>query len=120
MNDRTDTTIGRALVLDELFDLALYRTLRRIAAGDLARMLDEMIAIESKHVAFWKRFFGLDLDALDWRRRVKLAILTTICRVVGAPAIQLVLEAIEVYGVRKYLRPPSKPGDRGPALVEPC
>lgn len=96
-------SLGRALVLDELFDLALYRAVRRFARGDLARMLDEMIAIESRHAAFWQRFFGLDLDRLDWRRRWKLAVLTAACRLFGAPAIHLVLEAIEVYGVRKYL-----------------
>lgn len=95
--------LARALVLDELFDLALYRALRRFAQGDLARMLDEMIAIESRHAAFWKRFFGLDIDRLDWPRRWKLGLLTTACRIFGAPAIHLVLEAIEVYGVRKYL-----------------
>jgi VIT1/CCC1 family predicted Fe2+/Mn2+ transporter len=40
---------------------------------------------------------------LDAGRRAKLAVILLICRVVGAGAIHLVLEAIEVHGVRKYL-----------------
>jgi hypothetical protein len=50
--------LGRQLVLDEVFDLSLYRVLRDVAAGRLR----------------------------------------------GAPAIHIVLEAIEVHGIRKYLR----------------
>jgi VIT1/CCC1 family predicted Fe2+/Mn2+ transporter len=34
---------------------------------------------------------------------VKLRVLFLLCRVLGRPAIHLTLEAIEVYGVRKYL-----------------
>jgi VIT1/CCC1 family predicted Fe2+/Mn2+ transporter len=95
--------VARALVLDELLDLSLYVELRKTTRGPLARMLDELIPIETKHVAFWKRFFQSDLDRLDWSRRLKLAILTMTCRLFGDRAIQLVLEGIEIYGVRKYL-----------------
>jgi len=42
--------------------------------------------------------------ALGVRRRTLLALLVGVCRVFGAPAIHLVLEAIEVYGVRKVPR----------------
>jgi VIT1/CCC1 family predicted Fe2+/Mn2+ transporter len=41
---------------------------------------------------------------LDLGRRLKLAGLTAACRVLGTTAIHVVLEAIEVHGVRKYLR----------------
>jgi VIT1/CCC1 family predicted Fe2+/Mn2+ transporter len=34
---------------------------------------------------------------------MKLAALVAVCRVLGAPAIHLALESIEVFGVRKYL-----------------
>ena len=95
--------LARTLILDELFDLALYRSVRRFASGDLARMLDELIAIESQHAMFWQRFFGVTIDRLDRGRRIKLTLLTLACRLFGASAIHLVLEAIEVYGVRKYL-----------------
>jgi VIT1/CCC1 family predicted Fe2+/Mn2+ transporter len=66
-------------------------------------MLDELIQVETRHFAFWQEFFGLKLATLDVGRRLKLALITLICRVFGAPAVHLVLEAIEVYGVRKYL-----------------
>lgn len=95
--------LGRALVLDELFDLTLYRALSRRTGGDLRRMLDELIPIETKHLEFWKRFFGLQVERLDVWRRVKLALLLLACRLFGAPAMHLVLEAIEIHGVRKYL-----------------
>jgi VIT1/CCC1 family predicted Fe2+/Mn2+ transporter len=98
-----DPALARTLVLDELFDLALYESLRKIATGELRAVLDRMIPIERRHVAFWQDFLGVRRTALDLRRRVELALLTLVCRVFGAPAIHLVLEAIEVYGVRKYL-----------------
>jgi vacuolar iron transporter family protein len=98
-----DPALGRRLILDELFDLSLYRGLRAIARGDVRSMLDSLIPVESRHFAFWQDFFGVRIERLDWARRAKLALLIAVCRVFGTPAIHLVLEAIEVYGVRKYL-----------------
>jgi VIT1/CCC1 family predicted Fe2+/Mn2+ transporter len=95
--------LGRQLVLDELFDLALYRALHERTSGDLCRMLGELIPIETRHAAFWQKFFGLDVARLDWGRRLKLRLLVLACRLFGEPAVHLVLEAIEIYGVRKYL-----------------
>jgi vacuolar iron transporter family protein len=95
--------LGRTLVLDELFDLSLYQALRRTARGDLQRVLDELIPIETRHFTFWKRFFRSDVETLDWPRRLKLWFLILVCRLFGDRAIHLVLEAIEIYGVRKYL-----------------
>jgi predicted membrane protein (TIGR00267 family) len=46
----------------------------------------------------------VDVEELDFRRRVKLTILLAVCRVFGATGIHLVLEAIEIYGVQKYLQ----------------
>jgi VIT1/CCC1 family predicted Fe2+/Mn2+ transporter len=66
-------------------------------------MLDELVPIETRHFTFWKAFFGLEIEALDWPRRLKLGLLTLTCRLFGDPAVHLVLEAIEIYGVRKYL-----------------
>lgn len=97
--------LARQLVLDEIFDLALYRALRDAASGKLRRVLEELIRVEVRHVAFWQGFFGLQrLDRLDLGRRLKLAVLTAACRLFGDGAIHVVLEAIEVHGVRKYLR----------------
>ncbi|MBI4240783.1 MAG: VIT1/CCC1 transporter family protein [Candidatus Rokubacteria bacterium] len=101
---RQDTgKLARTLVLDELFDLSLYEMLRNSTRGDLRRMLEELIPIETKHFAFWQEFFGTQIETLDWRRRLKLRLLGFACRLFGDRAIHLVLEAIEIYGVRKYL-----------------
>ena len=115
-----EPALARALVLDELFDLALYERLRDVATGQLRVVLERMIPIERRHIAFWQEFLDLRIDALDARRRVELALLVAVCRLFGAPAIHLVLEAIEVYGVRKYLAiwearqgTPLEPGLRG-------
>ena len=97
--------LGRQLVLDEVFDLSLYRALRGVASGRLRDVLDELIQVETRHVAFWQEFFGLkELVALDSGRRLKLVMLAGVCRIFGNAAIHVVLEAIEVHGVRKYLR----------------
>jgi vacuolar iron transporter family protein len=99
-----DPRLARQLVLDELFDLSLYEALRDVATGDLRSILDQLIPIEARHLAFWQDFFELPVRRLDWWRRVKLALMVAICRLLGAPAMHLVLEGIEVYGVRKYLK----------------
>jgi VIT1/CCC1 family predicted Fe2+/Mn2+ transporter len=115
-----EPALARALVLDELLDLALYERLRDIATGSLRTVLERMIPIERRHVKFWQDYFGLQLTSLDALRRIKLALCVGACRLFGAPAIHLVLEAIEVYGVRKYLAiwdtavgTPLEPGLRG-------
>jgi VIT1/CCC1 family predicted Fe2+/Mn2+ transporter len=99
-----DLKLGRQLILDELFDLSLYTRLRAVARDDVARTLDALIPVEKRHFAFWQSFFGMQVDRLDWGRRVKLAAIVMLCRLIGTPAIHLVLEAIEIHGVRKYLR----------------
>ena len=96
--------LARQLVLDELFDLSLYQSLRNVASGKLRDILDQLIPIESRHFEFWQDFFDLHVNTLDLGRRLKLVLLVAVCRLFGAPAIHIVLEAIEVHGVRKYLR----------------
>lgn len=96
-----DARLGRRLVLDELFDLTLYRSLQRVAPPGLQAILDQLIPIETRHYGFWQEFFGLKIAKLDLPRRAKLALLVGLARLFGAPAIHLILEAIEVYGVRK-------------------
>jgi VIT1/CCC1 family predicted Fe2+/Mn2+ transporter len=100
-----DPQLARTLVLDELFDLSLYKSLRELFPRDkeMQRTLDELIAVESHHLAFWQKFFNLALDRLDPGRKLKLWFITWLCRLFGTTAVHLVLEAIEVYGVRKYL-----------------
>lgn len=117
---QTDPGLARQLILDELFDLSLYRALRSVARGNLASVLDALIPVETRHLAFWQEFFGLRLDRLDRGRRLKLTTIIGLCRLFGAPVIHLVLEAIEVYGVRKYLKVWStyRDGPLGPAVRE--
>ena len=98
-----DRKLAKQLVLDELFDLSLYQSLREVASGELRSILDRLIPIEARHLAFWRDFFDLHVERLDLARRLKLCLIVFLCRLFGAPAIHLVLEAIEVYGVRKYL-----------------
>jgi VIT1/CCC1 family predicted Fe2+/Mn2+ transporter len=99
-----DARLGRRLILDELFDLSLYQALHAVAPPGLRRMLDELITVERRHFAFWQRFYGMAITRLDAGRRVKLAVIVCLCRLLGAPAMHLALEAIEVHGVRKYLQ----------------
>src|SRR5258705_9039706 len=98
-----DARLGRQLVLDELFDLTLYQSLLRVAPPGLRPILEQLIPIETRHYGFWQEFFGLKITTLDLPRRAELARLVGLARVHGAPGIHLILEAIEVYGVRKYL-----------------
>ena len=100
----SDARLGRRLVLDEIFDLSLYRSLLMVAPVGLHRMLEALISDETRHVAFWQKFFGLEhVTRLDVGRRLRLGLIIAACRLFGASAIHLVLEAIEVHGVKKYL-----------------
>lgn len=98
-----DPRLARDLILDELFDLTLYQSLRKVSGPELQTMLEELIVIETQHFAFWQRFFNNAVSRLDFARRLRLRVIILACRLFGATAVHLVLEAIEVYGVRKYL-----------------
>jgi len=98
-----DPRLARDLILDELFDLSLYKALRGVTQPDVHDTLDELIRVETAHLAFWQKFFDLKLTSLDLGRRIKLSVMMLICRLFGSTAVHLVLEAIEVHGVRKYL-----------------
>src|SRR5438093_736886 len=98
-----DPKLAQALILDELFDLSLYKALREITDRGSQKVLDELVRVEAEHLAFWQRFFDTRLTALDFGRGLKLWIFVLVCRVFGSTAVHLVLEAIEVHGVRKNL-----------------
>jgi VIT1/CCC1 family predicted Fe2+/Mn2+ transporter len=95
--------VGLDLVLDELFDLRLYEELHKTAEGDLKSVLAELIPVEQRHLAFWQSFFKIADAELDWPRRVKMRVLLLVARLMGAVGVNLTLEAIEIYGIRKYL-----------------
>ena len=98
-----DQRLARTLILDELFDLSLYKALRGVTKADTQQVLDELIVVEAGHLAFWQQFFDSKLDRLDVGRRLKLRLIILACRLFGETGVHLALEAIEVYGVRKYL-----------------
>jgi len=98
-----DPKLAQQLVLDELFDLSLYKVLRSVTQPDVHHTLDELIKVETSHLAFWQKFFDLKLNELNFGRRIKLSFMMLVCRIFGSIAVHLVLEAIEVHGVRKYL-----------------
>lgn len=99
-----ENKLARILILDEYFDLLLYKSLLGIARDDnMKKMLGDLVEIETKHFNFWQEFFGIKVNKLDLLRKTKLFIVTVICRLFGDKAINLILEAIEIYGIRKYL-----------------
>jgi VIT1/CCC1 family predicted Fe2+/Mn2+ transporter len=98
-----DPKLARTLVLDELFDLSLYKAHRAVTKPDVHYTLDELITVETAHLAFWQKFFDLELAELNLGRRIKLSVMMLVCKLFGSTAVHLVLEAIEVHGVRKYL-----------------
>ncbi len=98
-------SLARELIQGELFDLLLYRRLLTRAHGSLDALLGKLIPVEEGHLALWKKFFGLQNapSTLGFWLRVKLTLIDVACRLFGDKAVHIVLEAIEVHGVRKYL-----------------
>lgn len=92
------------LLLDELADLALYRALRPRATGELADVLDGFIQTEIRHVAFWRQRTGSTDEYPGLQGRLRNALLQAAIFLFGSSSAFLVLEAVEVHGVRKYLR----------------
>ncbi len=92
------------LVLDEMADLALYQQFRRLASQpELCRLFDRLIVEEQKHVAFWRKRITDAPAGLDIWRSLKVQGLTLFGRLFGVSGMLLVLEAVEVHGIRKYL-----------------
>src|SRR3989338_10900393 len=100
----TNHKLALALISDELFDLTLYRSLREQTDASWYELLDQLIPIEEKHFAFWQNFFNLKVDRLNIGRRLKLKIMLFWARLLGHGFIHLLLESIEVHGIRKYLK----------------
>lgn len=57
-----DQRLAHTLILDELFDLSLYKALRDLTKPDTQQVLDELIVVETGHLAFWQQFFDSRLD----------------------------------------------------------
>lgn len=97
--------LSQRFILDELFDLTLYKRLRPLASKEYRTTIDTLIKTETIHVAFWLSFFGeTATPKLTFWQSCKLHLLVFCGRLGRDSAIHLILEAIEVHGVRKYLR----------------
>lgn len=95
--------LGRELVMGELFDLSLYRVLRQRSSGDMAALLSELIVVEERHLDFWKGFFHIEDTELSLGLRIRLSVFSGFARLFGDTGVSLILEAIEINGIRKYL-----------------
>ena len=104
METKTDKKLARNLVLDELFDLTLYKRFFVFAGPDEKEILNKLIPIETRHLALWQEFFSYPAARLNFSRKVKLTALTLIARVFGRSGIHMILQAIEIHGIKKYLR----------------
>lgn len=104
MKKEAPEKLAKKLVLDELFDLTLYKTLLKFAGPEEKLILEKLIPVEERHFEFWKSFFKIKAEKLNFTRRFKLKIIAAISRIFGQAGIHIVLEAIEVYGIKKYLR----------------
>lgn len=92
------------LVLDEMADLALYERFRQAATQpELVQLFDRLIIEEKKHVAFWAKKMEGAPTRLDRGRSIKVGMLAGFGRLFGVSGTLLILEAIEVHGIRKYL-----------------
>lgn len=92
------------LVLDEMADLALYQRYRAfVAQPELIRLFDRLITEEEKHVAFWRKRAKEAPTRLNAARSLKVWCLGVFGRTFGVSGMLLVLEAVEVHGIRKYL-----------------
>src|SRR2546428_13720112 len=98
-----DPTLAQTLILDELFDLSLYKALREVSDEDSRKVLDELIVVEAQHLAFWQKFFETKLDRLNPGRPLELQLPGLIFRLVGTTALHPAPEAIEVYWLPKCL-----------------
>lgn len=101
--DKIPAKLARRLVLNEVFDLALYRRLLPLSSGATAEMLRGLTEVETKHVKFWQDFLDLPSNKLDFPRRVKLSAFVLFARLFGEQGIHLLVEAIEIHGIRNYL-----------------
>lgn len=106
-----NASLEKLLIQDEFFDLTLYQKLYKSLGCEKARkpykhiceILNDLVPVEKKHLAFWQDFFGQRTERLGGAKKIKLLFLVALSRMFGKNFIGLVLEAIEIYGIKKYL-----------------
>lgn len=92
----------RKAARDEAFDLALYARLRDMETGEVRGVLSRLVNVERGHVTFWTDMAGLKDVSLDRVQRFRLGVFVLLRRLFGVGMTFLILEAIEIYGIRKY------------------
>ncbi len=103
MQTKIDAKLGKTLVLDELFDLTLYKKLVNFAGEGEKEILNKLIPIETRHLAAWQSFFKIPSAELGFGRKIKLFVLLSLAKLSGSAGIHLILQAIEIHGIKKYL-----------------
>src|SRR3989344_2779065 len=103
MQTEIDKKLAQNLVLDELFDLTLYKKMLNFAGLNEKEILNKLIPIETKHLAAWQSFFNTQSAELGLGRKIKLFVLLSLARLSGSAGIHLILQAIEIHGIKKYL-----------------
>src|SRR3989344_1932172 len=103
MQTKIDAKLGKTLVLDELFDLTLYKKLINFAGDGEKEILNKLIPIETRHLDAWQNFFKIPAAKLGFGRKIKLFVLLSLARLSGSTGIHLILQAIEIHGIKKYL-----------------
>lgn len=103
MQTKIDAKLGKTLVSGELFDLTLYKKMLDFAGSVEKEILNKLIPVETKHLAAWQSFFKIPSAELGLGRKIKLSVLLLIARALGSTGIHLILQAIEIHGIKKYL-----------------
>ena len=102
MTETQDHRLIRKAARDEAFDLALYVKLRDLETGEVHNVLSRLVNVERGHVAFWSDMAGLKDLSLNRVQRFRLGVFVLLRRLFGVGMTFLILEAIEIYGIKKY------------------
>ncbi len=102
MTEVPDLRLVKKVSRDEAFDLALYVKLRDIETGEVRNVLSRLVNVERGHVAFWADLAGREDVSLDLVQRLRLSVFVFLRRLFGIGMTFLLLEAIEIYGIKKY------------------
>ncbi len=102
MTEPLDHSLIRKAARDEAFDLALYVKLRDLETGEVHNVLSKLVNVERGHVTFWADLAGLEEVSLNRFQRFRLGVFILMRRLFGVGMTFLILEAIEIYGIKKY------------------
>lgn len=87
----------------ELFDLNLYRELLKIEKDEVLKtILSELVPIEEKHLEFWQKTVGISQPEISIFSKIKLKLFSALRRISGPAITVLIVEMIEIYGIKKY------------------